>query len=113
MKKTIAALFLIASMPAAATDYQQANQKTMFCQYAGELSAQAFLNTRDKMEVMEITKENAGTLYAAFKWATEYGITAPDAKNAYMASWSKCMDNFEYLFTYKKTRGVIADSLHY
>lgn len=114
MRVTIATLLLLTATQAAALDYQEENMRQTSCKFQGEESAVSFETKQAGEPMFEITPEMGGAMYAMTKWSLEYGYNqATSKKDAFMASWSKCMDNWEYLMFYKKDKGVPAMQLHY
>lgn len=115
MRKTIiAALLLGASLPAVAQDYTFLVVQKQNCEFAAERSFNAF-NLKQQGQPMQVIRvEDVGWVYPIQKYAVEYGYnSAVNKEDAYMHSWAKCMDNFEWLANYHKRTKKIPEHLHY
>jgi hypothetical protein len=115
MRKTIIAGVLLGlTAPAAAQDYQFVIARKQTCDFTGERAYNAFNLKRQGLDMQVITKEDSGLAYPIYKYAVEYGYnTALTQEDAYLHSWAKCMDNFEWALKYYKNHKRIAEHLHY
>lgn len=103
MKTLLIALLLISSSSAFAGTYTRSNQVQKECQRNGKLAGMAFDargESEAEFETLKAPAMNLGDTEAAkglIEQALDYGFKFADSKkDAYMTSWSRCMDTYNY-----------------